>query len=145
MEIVMIKTTLLIAVLMEGIVVWSLLQKTIALNVNVIVSFKSELLLFVSGKLLNTSSTKIFPILFSVCNVAWIGDGICDDQNNFPGCQFDEGDCCIQPLVTDYCTECECHSKFVIIDYCKCKIHNYFQYRGSPHFVISGFMIPTIS
>ena len=54
--------------------------------------------------------------------MAWIGDGYCDDQNNVEGCQFDGGDCCIQPLVTDYCTECECHSKFVIIDYCNCKI-----------------------
>ena len=47
------------------------------------------------------------------CINGWIGDGICDDVNNIGDCLFDGGDCCNQPLVTNYCTECECHGKFV--------------------------------
>ena len=27
-------------------------------------------------------------------NVSYIGDGRCDEQNNFEGCMFDGGDCC---------------------------------------------------
>ena len=37
-----------------------------------------------------------------------IGDGICDDIANIPGCNYDGGDCC--GTGTHYCTLCECHS-----------------------------------
>ena len=46
------------------------------------------------------------------CIDAWIGDGNCDDQNNIVDCSFDGGDCCLEPLVEDYCTECKCHRKY---------------------------------
>ena len=39
---------------------------------------------------------------------AWKGDGLCDDFNNNPGCDFDGGDCCGDDVVTDYCAKCEC-------------------------------------
>merc|ERR1711962_582983 len=36
------------------------------------------------------------------------GDGICDDENNNEGCDFDGGDCCIPNVNKDFCTECKC-------------------------------------
>ena len=38
----------------------------------------------------------------------WIGDGYCDDESNVIGCGFDGGDCCLQTVATDFCTECKC-------------------------------------
>ena len=29
------------------------------------------------------------------CENHWVGDGYCDDGNNNPECNFDDGDCCI--------------------------------------------------
>ena len=41
------------------------------------------------------------------------GDGICDDDDNTLGCNFDQGDCCLSndtnPIVFDFCTECICY------------------------------------
>ena len=41
-------------------------------------------------------------------NLDWKGDGICDDQNNHGGCNFDGGDCCGSNVNTDWCTLCQC-------------------------------------
>jgi len=41
-------------------------------------------------------------------NLDWKGDGICDDQNNHGGCNFDGGDCCGDNVDTDLCTQCQC-------------------------------------
>ena len=41
-------------------------------------------------------------------NLDWKGDGICDDQNNHAGCNFDGGDCCGPDADTDLCTLCQC-------------------------------------
>ena len=38
----------------------------------------------------------------------WIGDGMCDDMNNNDPCLFDGGDCCLEVVVTDYCSDCLC-------------------------------------
>lgn len=38
----------------------------------------------------------------------WVGDGFCDDFLNVPHCDYDAGDCCIEPVNTSYCTECQC-------------------------------------
>lgn len=39
----------------------------------------------------------------------WIGDMICDDENNNLHCHFDGGDCCLgETTLTDYCVECVC-------------------------------------
>ena len=38
----------------------------------------------------------------------WIGDGMCDDTNNNVPCLFDGGDCCLEVVITDYCTDCLC-------------------------------------
>jgi hypothetical protein len=41
-------------------------------------------------------------------NLDWKADGICDDQNNHGGCDFDGGDCCGKDVDTDLCTLCQC-------------------------------------
>ena len=37
-----------------------------------------------------------------------VGDGYCDDENNNEGCNWDNGDCCGDNVLEDYCNECEC-------------------------------------
>ena len=37
----------------------------------------------------------------------WIGDGVCDDENNIPECDFDGGDCCVD-TEQQHCKVCEC-------------------------------------
>ena len=44
----------------------------------------------------------------------YIGNGYCDDQNNNQGCLFDQGDCCLSPVNTDYCSDCSCAVEGVI-------------------------------
>ena len=41
-------------------------------------------------------------------NLDWKGDGICDDENNHGGCNFDGEDCCGKDVDTDLCTKCQC-------------------------------------
>ena len=37
----------------------------------------------------------------------WIGDGVCDDENNVPECDYDGGDCCVDSE-QKHCKVCEC-------------------------------------
>ena len=37
-----------------------------------------------------------------------MGDGYCDDVTNNEVCSFDGGDCCLENVIIDYCTECLC-------------------------------------
>jgi hypothetical protein len=40
----------------------------------------------------------------------WVGDNLCDAENNTPECGFDGGDCCIDDVVTTYCGDnCVCN------------------------------------
>ena len=49
------------------------------------------------------------PYLILGCKVEeWKGDGACDDENNFAGCDFDGGDCCGPNVNDKYCKTCEC-------------------------------------
>ena len=41
-------------------------------------------------------------------NARWVGDGNCDDITNILICNYDGGDCCIEAIITDYCSECRC-------------------------------------
>ena len=41
----------------------------------------------------------------------WIGDGVCDDENNVLECDYDGGDCCDDTADKTYCTVCECIEK----------------------------------
>ena len=40
-----------------------------------------------------------------------MGDGICQDYNNGPLCDYDLGDCCLSldKLIYDECCDCICH------------------------------------
>ena len=38
----------------------------------------------------------------------YIGDGSCDDENNFEACGYDGGDCCGSDVNTNFCTACLC-------------------------------------
>ena len=38
------------------------------------------------------------------------GDGYCDDSNNNADCDFDDGDCCLNPVNTQFCNECWCYA-----------------------------------
>ena len=53
-----------------------------------------------------TSSQTIYSV--GCANPDWVGDGICDDENNKQDCNYDGGDCCGSSVNTDYCYECQC-------------------------------------
>ena len=40
--------------------------------------------------------------------IQYLGDGYCDDANNVADCSYDYGDCCLENVITDYCSICEC-------------------------------------
>ena len=40
---------------------------------------------------------------------AWVANGKCDDETNIPECNYDGGDCCIDPYVQGFCTICVCY------------------------------------
>ena len=44
--------------------------------------------------------------------IGYLGDTICDDQNNFSWCDYDHGDCCLGPSqhAHSFCNECLCKS-----------------------------------
>ena len=55
--------------------------------------------------------TKRSSLLYSLepCgNSDWKGDGICDDENNHEGCEYDGGDCCGSNVDTNWCNKCLC-------------------------------------
>ena len=39
---------------------------------------------------------------------ASVGDGYCDDATNIMECNYDGGDCCLDPVNTLVCLECQC-------------------------------------
>ena len=41
------------------------------------------------------------------CIEPWIGDGLCEDENNVPECDYDGGDCCGK-VIKEHCKECKC-------------------------------------
>ena len=49
---------------------------------------------------------------YAYCIDAHLGDGICQDYNNFPFCEFDKGDCC--DMSAENCCQIEC-------ELCECK------------------------
>ena len=46
-------------------------------------------------------------------NLAWIGDGFCDDGSNIEDCDYDGGDCCLDStndkIIEGLCYQCTCH------------------------------------
>ena len=48
--------------------------------------------------------------------IQYVGDGYCDDSNNYADCSYDLGDCCLENIMTDYCSICECIEGNIIIN-----------------------------
>ena len=48
------------------------------------------------------------------CILENLGDGICQDYNNGPFCDYDMGDCCVMNQNSTECCSCKCHSYFII-------------------------------
>ena len=46
----------------------------------------------------------------------FIGDGVCNDETNIVGCDYDGLDCCGSNVDIDHCTDCACHGKEIFID-----------------------------
>ena len=44
---------------------------------------------------------------------AWVGNGKCDDEVNIPECNYDGGDCCMEPYVQGFCTICVCYENWL--------------------------------
>ena len=42
------------------------------------------------------------------CITEELGDGICQDYNNGPFCNYDMGDCCLVGRNVDHCCTCHC-------------------------------------
>ena len=40
-----------------------------------------------------------------------VGDGVCNDETNTANCNFDGGDCCLNVINKEYCSECTCFLK----------------------------------
>merc|ERR1712178_115117 len=53
----------------------------------------------------------------------YIGDGVCDDNNNNCACGWDKGDCCVQtlggPIKEKYCKVCKCQDPAACPGKCK--------------------------
>ena len=54
------------------------------------------------------NNKKSLNFLLGCTNPAWVGDGYCDDVTNNMECNYDGGDCCLDPVNTQYCSECQC-------------------------------------
>mgnify|MGYP001295753375 CR=1 FL=1 len=39
---------------------------------------------------------------------AFVGDGVCNDETNIAGCDYDVGDCCGYNINSEHCNECTC-------------------------------------
>ena len=50
----------------------------------------------------------------------YIGDNFCDDNNNNENCNFDGGDCCLENVNTQYCSECQCMVSMAAMGQCTC-------------------------
>ena len=48
-------------------------------------------------------------IVFGCDNITLVGDGLCNDETNTRVCNYDGGDCCLDLINTDHCSECNCY------------------------------------
>ncbi len=58
-----------------------------------------------------TVSLLIFyhSIVLGCGNATLVGDGFCNDETNTPVCNYDGGDCCLNVINNDHCSECTCY------------------------------------
>ena len=64
-------------------------------------------------------------VLFSDCPgpLELIYDGVCNDEVNNAGCNFDGGDCCGACINTDLCSACVCHTEAATAMDLLCKLY----------------------
>ena len=54
---------------------------------------------------------QVFPNETCQENPVALGDGYCHDELNTADCNFDNNDCCKNPVFSNVCTKCECRNK----------------------------------
>ena len=66
----------------------------------------------------------LFYVLLDCAYVELVGNGYCNDETNNEGCNFDGGDCCLNCINTDQCSDCVCYEGGApaIDTSCKCFI-----------------------
>ena len=86
----------------------------LALNTNIHIFLGDLSIAFSNGN--SVSSTTSATTLYGVCALLYVGDGVCDDNNNKVECGYDDGDCCLETceicngaVDTTYCSDCICH------------------------------------
>merc|ERR1712032_1776728 len=85
------------------------------------------------------TNKKLTPTSFRYCNkcacldeaeakcskpckvISWVGNKICDDENNHCGCNWDGGDCCGNKNDYRYCHKCSCLDETFVHADAKCK------------------------
>ena len=60
-------------------------------------------------------------IVFNCSNVLLVGNGFCNDETNTVACNYDGGDCCINFVNKENCSECHCYLE----ESCKAGFHPY--------------------
>ena len=62
----------------------------------------------------------LFSFLVPGCdNVALVGNGFCNDETNTPDCNYDGGDCCVENVNANSCSDCSCH----LLETCSAEYH----------------------
>ena len=86
----------------------------LALNTNIHIFLGDLSIAFSNGN--SVSSTTSATTLYGVCALLYVGDGVCDDNNNKVECGYDDGDCCLETceicngaVDKTYCSDCICH------------------------------------
>ena len=39
-----------------------------------------------------------------------VGDGFCNDETNIVACNYDGGDCCLNTINSEHCSNCTCYN-----------------------------------
>lgn len=57
----------------------------------------------------NESNNVIYNLFSCPFVPYWKNHGYCDDASNIKECNFDNGDCCLAIVKSDFCAQCLCH------------------------------------
>jgi hypothetical protein len=61
--------------------------------------------------------------LIEICAAGYhhplVGNGFCNDETNIAECEYDGGDCCVENVNTNFCSDCGCH----LIETCAAGYH----------------------
>ena len=74
----------------------------------------------ISQNLDSLSFPTFSPFIVLGCdNIPLVGDGVCNDESNTPVCNYDGGDCCLNVINIDHCSECICF----FVEFCATGFH----------------------